>query len=234
MRLAFISILGEPGTYDGTVYEGIPGGDDECRWFRRTFSYLDGVEILGYRVSHGDPVPTADSADAFILGGSYNSVHDDFLWQRELLAWFEVLRAAEKPFLGICGGHQLLSYFHGSHVAKVPDPPVAGSLSVSLTQAGRRSPLFAGIDDEPEFHFANYEHVVEAPTGATVLATRAFMPVTALDHGGRWYSVQFHPEADVETISAGWRPTHPQLMSRYKDCEQGKRMIENFLTLART
>ena len=109
MRVCYLSILGQPGTYDASVYAEIPGGDDECAWIRARFAYLSDVEILGARVSHGEAIPAPESADAFILGGSYNSVHDDFPWQRALLAWFAALRAAEKPLLGICGGHQLMS-----------------------------------------------------------------------------------------------------------------------------
>ena len=33
------------------------------------------------------------------------------------------------------------------------------------------------------------------PTGATILAATADSPAVALDYGGGWYSVQFHPEA---------------------------------------
>ena len=234
MRVAFISILGEPGTYDGSVYEGIPGGDDECQWFRRGFGYLAGLEILGYRVSHGDPVPAPESADAFILGGSYNSVHDDFSWQRELLLWFGALKESGRPLLAICGGHQLLCSFAGSDVKAVRKAPVAGTIPVNLTEEGRRSPLFAGLGDSIEFHFANFEHVTALPDGCLLLAEQADVPIAAVDHGSGWYSVQFHPEAVVETISVGWSPRHPEIAKRYHHGDSGRQVIENFLALAQS
>ena len=233
MRVVFISILGEPGTYDGSVYEGIPGGDDECQWFRRMFAHLDGLEILGHRVSHGDPVPCPQSAEAFILGGSYNSVHDDFTWQRDLIEWFAALRSAGRPLLAICGGHQLLCRFHGSKVVAVAKAPVAGTLPVSLTEAGERSPLLCGIENPAQFHFANFEHVEALPEGGVLLAERSDVPIAAVDHGKDWYSVQFHPEAGVDTISVGWSPSHRELVENYRESGSGKRLIENFLALAR-
>ena len=66
---------------------------------------------------------------------------------------------------------------------------------MQLTATGREHFLFAGCEDAPEYHFANSEYVTAPPVGAVVLATREELPAAALDHGGNWYSVQFHPEA---------------------------------------
>ncbi len=233
MRLCYLSILGEPGTYDASVYADLPGGDDECAWIRGRFGYLADVEIGGARVSHGEAIPDPASADAFILGGSYNSVHDDFPWQRALLAWFGELRAADKPLLGICGGHQLLSQFAGAAVTGVAEAPIAGTHSVGLTEAGRAAPLFAGLTDPATFHFANFEQVAAPPAGARILAATDRLPAAALDYGGNWYSVQFHPEADAHGLAISWAPTRPDLAAAYRDHPDGTRVIENFVALAR-
>ena len=229
MHLCFLSILGEPGSYDPAVYSGVAGGDDECHWFRTSFGYLQGLTITGLRISHGDPVPAPRSSDAFILGGSYNSVHDELIWQQELLGWFDALAAAGRPLLGICGGHQLMSRYFGAQVGSVATAPVAGTRPVALTEAGRGSALFDGHDNPSAFHFANYEHVLSPPEGATVLAESEQVPVAALDYGRDWYSVQFHPEAEVETLAVSWAPTHPHIADSYVDNRHGKRLIENFL-----
>ena len=47
----------------------------------------------------------------------------------------------------------------------------------------------------PSFHFGNSDEVSVVPAGATILAATADSPAVALDYGGGWYSVQFHPEA---------------------------------------
>jgi GMP synthase-like glutamine amidotransferase len=228
-RLCYLSILGEPGTYDPSVYGHLPDGDNDGAWFERDFSYLTEVEIFSCLISAGDAVPDPGNADLFVLGGSYNSVHDNYQWQKALLAWFTELREARKPLLGICGGHQLLCLYYGAPVVAVDTPPVAGTLEVCLTQAGRQSRLFEDVREPARFHFANYEHVPVVPKGAELLASSEYLPVAALDFGAGWFSTQFHPEATVETLGASWAPTHPELCKAYHDGDAGARLIENFV-----
>jgi len=232
-RLCFLSILGEPGTYDPAVYEGIKGGDDDRVWFADAFGHLPGVTIRGYRISHGDPIPAPHDGDLFVLGGSYNSVHDGFDWQRRLYPWFDALRAAGKPLLAICGGHQLLCRHLGAWVERLPGGTVAGTMAVAMTGAGRASPLFRGLGPGARFHFANAEHVPEPPEGARVLATHDAVPIAALDFGGGWFSTQFHPEATVETMKRCIPRDRPALSHAYRDDDAGARMMANFIALAR-
>jgi GMP synthase-like glutamine amidotransferase len=231
MRVTFLSILGEPGTFDPSVYDDWPGGADECRWVFDSFSYLPDVKFAGVKVAEGEAVPAPGTADAFILGGSYNSVHDGFEWQDRIYAWLADLQAAGKPLLGICGGHQMMGRFFGSQVVDVPSAPVAGTLPVRLTEAGKRSSLFAGLDGVTAFHFANNEHVDRAPDGAACLAESDDVHVAALDYGKGWYSVQFHPEAESGCLARSWRNSRPEFGPRYRDTSAGKTLIENFLRL---
>ncbi len=233
MRLCYLSILGEPGTYDPSVYGHLPDGDNDGAWFERDFSHLEGVVIFSRLISAGDAIPDPASAELFVLGGSYNSVHDNYAWQKELLAWFEDVRDAKRPLLGICGGHQLLCLYFGAPVVPVDVPPVAGTIEVHLTEAGSRSALFEGISAPRRFHFANYEHVSTVPAGAELLAYSDYLPVAALDFGKGWFSTQFHPEATVETLRASWAPTHPELCDAYDDGDAGSRLIENFVSTVR-
>jgi len=231
MRLTFLSILGEPGTFDPSVYDDWPGGADECRWFFDSFAYLEGVEIVGVKVAEGEAIPAPATADVFVLGGSYNSVHDGFEWQDRIYDWLADLKAAGKPLLGICGGHQMISRFFGSPVVRVAAAPVAGTLPVRLTDAGKASPLFAGLGEGADFHFANYEHVDSLPEGATHLAESDDVPLAAFDYGRGWYSVQFHPEAEAGCLAASWKNHRPDLGSRYRQIATGRRLIENFIGL---
>ncbi len=234
IRVCFLSILGEPGTFDPSVYDNIPGGADERAWILNTFGGLDGVRLSAVAVSHGEAVPDPADADGFILGGSYNSVHDGYAWQAEVRDWFDRLRGTGKPLLGICGGHQLMALHAGSDVEMLPGGFVAATDPVDLTAAGRSSPLFDGFAGDPEVHFANQEHVTAPPDGAVLLARHPLVPVAALDYGNGWYSTQFHPEATVETLGASWRATHPEYAQRYRETGHGARIIGNFVAAARS
>ncbi|MDH3438650.1 MAG: hypothetical protein OEN48_16910 [Betaproteobacteria bacterium] len=227
-------MLGEPGTYDATVYDHLPGGGDEGAWFRLAFEHLEGLTIVTRRLPEGEPLPSPEEADTFVLGGSYNSVHDDFPWQRAVLRWLPELRAADKPLLAICGGHQLLCHFFRAPVVPLAAAPAAGTLDTALTEAGTSSALFAGLGPVSRFHFANYEHVPVVPHGAALLASADRVPVAALDFGRNWFSTQFHPEATIETMSASWARTHPELCRRYDAGDAGAKLVENFAGLAAT
>ncbi len=148
----------------------------------------------------------------------------------ETMAWLERYRTSGRPLLGICGGHQLIARLSGASVEPVADGPIAGSLEVTLTAAGRRHFLFEGFGDAPVFHFANFNHVAAAPQNAAILATRPGMPCVALDHGGGWCGVQFHPEATDSCLAASWKPIDPALMRGYRPLPDAPRLIRNFLT----
>lgn len=233
LRLCYLSIFGQPGTYDRTVFDGIEGGDNECVWFQNNFGHLPGVSVHGYRVTDGEPVPDPGDGDLFILGGSYNSVHDGYPWQTTVYRWLEKLWAAGKPLLAICGGHQMVSHMRGAGVEKLPGGVIAGTEPVRLNEHGLASPLFAGLESPAMFHFGNQEQVTEAPSGAKLLASHRRVAVAALDYGGGWFSTQFHPESGTTTFRANWRKSHPEYMQNYVETTDGVRLIENFIDIAR-
>ena len=228
-RLCFVSILAEPGTYDRSIYDGVDGGDNECVWVANFLSHLQEVSVQGYGVAEGEAVPDPGDGDLFILGGSYNSVHDDFPWQRTIYHWLDDLRAAGKPLLAICGGHQMICLAAGIAVEFVEGGVIAGTEPVSITNEGRAEPLFAGLGEAPSFHFSNYEHVTQAPTGARLLAHHPRSPVAALDYGEGWFSTQFHPEGTTEVFKASWQDSEPEHADNYHDTPDGLRLIENFI-----
>ena len=148
-------------------------------------------------------------------------------------AWLPGVIDARIPLLGICGSHQLIAQMAGAAVERVEGGPYAGTFPMSLTDAGRASPLLTGIADGDGFHYANGEHVVEIPPGATLLGSSSKVPVAALDYGGHCYTTQFHPEATEETLGTIWRYKAPKLMRRYHPHDLGDRLVENFLLLVR-
>lgn len=232
-RIFFIEMMGEPGTYDATVYDHFEDKDNEGLWFIKRFGYSASVTIHTRNVCLGEALPDAGEVDGVVLAGSYNSVHDSTSWQQEVLAWFPLLREKQVPLLGICGSHQLLGYYFGADVVPVKDGPCAGTFSTSLTAAGSASPLMRIIDDDGRFHYANSEQVASVPSCSTLLAYTDRVPVAALDFGGHWYSTQFHPEATAESLGTIWRNKSPELCGNYRDDDSGDQLIENFFDLVR-
>lgn len=232
-RVLFVSMIGQPGRYDPAVYEDQPGGDNEVHWVflqLRELGLAERIEYHGVFVCRGEALPDPGEADAVILGGSYHSVHDDLDWQHAMRDWLQHYRGFGRPLLGICGGHQMIADLDGAPVVPIEGGrKLAGTLPVSLTEEGRGHFLFEGYGDAPEFHFANEEHIAALPADATLLATREEIPCAALDHGGQWYSVQFHPEATAESMAASWQKNHPEFAENYRPLPNGGLLLKNFL-----
>ncbi len=230
-RIFFIEMMGVPGSFDVSVYNHLREKEDEGAWFVKRFGDIDGVSIETRNVCIGEPLPTIFEIDGLVLAGSYNSVHDHTDWQQRVRVWVPAMRAQKIPILGICGSHQMIAHLQGCSVEKIVGGPFAGTMPLQLTEAGRNSPLLQGIADLDCFHYANSEHVLDVPPGATLLASSSKVPVAALDYGNHCYTTQFHPEGSEQTLGPIWQHTAPHLMQHYHEYDQGDRLVENFLRL---
>lgn len=230
-RVFFIEMMGVPGSFDASVYDHLQEREDEGQWFVKRFRHVAGISIQTRNVCIGEPLPAPAEVDGLVLAGSYNSVHDHTDWQQRVRDWMPRMRALRVPLLGICGSHQLIAQAAGARVHRLADGPFAGTWPLRLSAAGKASPLFADIDDGACFHYANGEHVVDLPPGATLLAGSSKVPFAALDYGDDWYTTQFHPEGTEQTLGPIWQHKAPELMRNYHSDDSGDRLVENFLRL---
>lgn len=230
-RVFYIEMMGEPGSYDATVYDHFEDKDKEGLWFQKRFSHVPGVSISTCNVCIGETLPLPHELDGIVLAGSYNSVHDNTNWQQEMRRWLPVMRRHRIPILAICGSHQLLSHMCAAEVVRFEDGPYAGTFPVHLTDAGKASPLMQGIDDGAGFQFANSEHVTQIPKEATLLATSGKVTVAALDYGNHCYSTQYHPDGTNVTLGTVWKNKAPERMKNYWPEDNGRKLIENFMAL---
>lgn len=230
-RLFFIEMMGVPGSYDASVYDHFEDKDQEGVWFVKRYGQLPGIAITTRNVCIGELLPRPAEVDGLVLAGSYNSVHDNTNWQKQVRSWLPKMRDHKIPMLAICGSHQLLAHLNGSGVERLADGPYAGTFPIDLTDAGKSSPLMKSIPDHAYFQFANSDHVMDVPVEATLLAGSGRVPVAALDFGDHCYSTQFHPEGTHETLSTVWRFKSPELMRNYHDREAGDQLVENFIQL---
>jgi GMP synthase (glutamine-hydrolysing) len=133
---------------------------------------------------------------------------------------FEVIREAEQPVLGVCGGHQQIALAYGAPVALmkrlVPGEGYEGALrergffEVEANGEG----IFEGLPHRLSVWHSHCDEVKELPADFKLTASNETCRIQAMQHTSRpMFSVQFHPELfDAE---------HPQ----------GKRILENFLNV---
>ena len=174
---------------------------------------LRSVQKAFERVGHeavvtSDPTAIASASHVVLPGvGAFADALAE-LKRRKLVAPIRAVIDANRPFLGICLGLQLLfdtSYEDGEHrgfgiipgqVRRFELPagfkvPHMGWNQVSLP---RDSPIFAGIEDESYFYFVHSYYVV--PDDKSVVAGMATYsePFCAMIRKKNLFATQFHPE----------------------------------------
>lgn len=173
------------------------------------FTGLIGEKLssAGHRLSiccplHGQKLPELEAYDVAIVFGGKMSVNDcDTCLPvlREEIAWIRRSVEAEKPYLGICLGAQLLARAFGGTVTRHHEHYVEiGYYNIYPTVEGFDS-IFANA---PEKFFQWHNEGFTMPENGVKLAASDLYPNQAFRIGQHAYGFQFHPEATFEQIQA--------------------------------
>jgi para-aminobenzoate synthetase len=133
----------------------------------------------------------------------------------------EAIRQAKVPLLGVCLGHQGLTWVHGGKVLPAPEV-MHGRLSAVLHD---ESPLFAGIPRE--FQAVRYHSLcVEQPLPDQLesIAQTSDGVVMAVAHRTRpQWGVQFHPESICTDYGRQLLANFRELTQKFAATENGAR-----------
>jgi len=172
-----------------------------------------GIEWRTVRLDRGDPLPAVGDLSGLVVMGGPMGVHDEdqHPWlapERDLLG---AVASAGLPVLGICLGAQQMAAALGAEVTTGVKPEV-GAGHITLTDAGRRDPVFgpeyrglSGIT-VPCVHW--HQDTFTLPEGAIHLAATRTTPHQAFRIGPAAYGLQFHIEIDTD-LATQWRPRLP-------------------------
>ena len=172
----------------------------------------------------GEVPDTPDACDAWLVTGSRHGVYDDLPWIEPLKAFLRAARAAGRPIIGVCFGHQILAEALGGRAVKSDRGWGVGVLEYDVT---RRPSWMADAPERVVVHALHQDQVVEVPEDATVLGTSPFCRYAMLAYGDPErpdaISVQPHPEFGADFMRDLVELRTGDLIPR----EQGEKALEH-------
>ena len=134
---------------------------------------------------------------------------------------FEVIKKAQQPTLGVCGGHQQIAIAYGAPVDLMARLEPGEGYEGAKRERGyfpvetNRKGIFKGLPSVIDVWHSHFDEVKKLPKGFVSAASNETCPIQAMQHTERpLFGVQFHPELCDEE--------HPH----------GRQVIENFLAMS--
>ncbi len=157
------------------------------------------IELQNFVVRDGQFPVSADACEAYVATGSRFSAYDDDAWIQQLKEFVRQLRAADKPFVGICFGHQVLAEALGGKVEKAPQGWGIGvhALNVVKTE-GWMQPQQSSCG----IQYSHRDQVTKMPDNGVLLGESDHCPVAMFRVGQKMLGIQGHPEFPAEYTEA--------------------------------
>jgi GMP synthase (glutamine-hydrolysing) len=164
--------------------------------------------------------------------------------QADLLRIYRIIRNAEIPIIGFCGGCHLVAMAHGAplgpirrleegeeDLCKSYAPGYFKEWGFVPVRILKPDPLFDGLGETPRFLEAHYWEVKEIPPGFELLASSDSCRIQAIKQVGKpVYGTQFHPEAYTEGPADGrsWLIDVVYPGGYTEEQTDGRRLLVNF------
>ena len=174
---------------------------DFPHWFRLG-ALLPPQRLHIVDVGAGDALPAPGTVAGALITGSAAMVTERAAWSERTAGWIRDAMDAELPLFGVCFGHQLMAHALGGRVDYLPGGREIGTRAIETLDAATRDPLATGLPTSFRAHTTHEQSVLEAPSGATVLARSARDPHQLLRYGPNALSTQFHPEFSADVMRA--------------------------------
>ena len=150
-----------------------------------------GIELVRYDLDEGRFPTDIDECDGWLCSPSRMSTYDPVDWLADVEALLRELIAKEKPYVGICFGHQLLAQALGGLVEKSPNGWGVGVRDYEVVSRREwMSPELARFS----MIGSHQDQVVRLPAGAELLFRSDYCPLGGFAVGERAWTVQVHPE----------------------------------------
>lgn len=153
--------------------------------------HIPGLRVTRFDAQAGDIPSDARTCHGWITTGSRASVYEDADWIRSAETFVRKVADADRPFVGICFGHQLLARTLGAEVKRAPGGWGVGVLPMNVV---RREPWMVPPLSSVRLQYMHADQVTEPPGGSTLLGTARHCPVAMFQSGTRLLGIEAHPE----------------------------------------
>jgi GMP synthase-like glutamine amidotransferase len=166
-------------------------GDYQHMFDRLLSPHIPEFRITRFDAHAGQAPSDARVCDAWITTGSRASASDDAAWIRATEAFIAQVADSDRPFVGICFGHQLLARTLGADVKRAPGGWGVGVLPMSILQQEHwMTPARSTV----RMQYMHADQVTTLPDGATLLGEAPHCPVAMFQCGARLLGIEGHPE----------------------------------------
>jgi GMP synthase-like glutamine amidotransferase len=174
--------------------------------YREMFAaLLPGHEFRYYETHRGRLPSSATECDAWMCSGSKYSVYDGDRWIADLAAF---IRSLDRPYVGICFGHQMLAHAKGGEVAKARQGWGVGVLPLEILKS---EPWMDPPTRTVRIQHMHQDQVQKLPENSVLLARSAHCEIGMFRVGESMLGIEGHPEFTVEYGAALIRAREKQI-----------------------
>ncbi|MFB7588895.1 type 1 glutamine amidotransferase [Streptomyces sp. NPDC056169] len=163
-----------------------------------------GLRLDVVRAWQGEPLPEdlRGHAGLLVLGGSVNCRDDGAApWLPRVRTLVREAVAGEVPLLGICLGGQIVADALGGSVVTRSRGPELGAVPLRRLAAADGDPVLGGVPEGARAAQWHWDEMDRLPAGAVPLLTGDDCPYQAFRVGPVGWGLQFHPEAESDTVA---------------------------------
>lgn len=144
-----------------------------------------------FDVRNGEFPASANACEAFVCTGSRFSVYDDEGWIHELKGFVRLVCDANRPFVGICFGHQMMAEALGGKVEKAEQGWGIGVHDLNVIKPEH---WMQPEQAKCKVQYTHRDQVVRLPENSVLLGESDHCPVAMFRVGENMLGIQGHPE----------------------------------------